>query len=360
MPLVAQRLWSGGYGARGGAVTALLIPVSWLWSVVARLHGSWRERRSTHAPSGQASPWPTVLSIGNVAVGGTGKTPFVSWVARGLTDGGHRCAIITNGHAPDEARLHRRWHPFVAVYEAGDRADGVRLAGESGAEIVLLDDGFQYRQLARAWDVVLLSAEDGFPARVLPAGPFRESPRALERADVVVVTRRVASREVARDLAGSVARWMNARGTSVPVIGGVHLRPDRIQPFAAWSSGELTAQTQPKLGDVLVVCAVARADPVRSNVEELVDGSVSLESFPDHYDFNRHDIGRLDARAAGRPIVITEKDAVKWDESAQVQGAPVYVLTQRLVWDWGEEEVKEALRAVTGLGSARDPGRKPE
>src|SRR5437763_2660867 len=116
---------------------------------------------------------PTV-SVGNLTVGGTGKTPVAAWIATELVDRGIQPAIVLRGYGEDEPLVHARLNPSVPIVVAPDRVDGVRMARDAGANVAVLDDAFQHRQVSRDVDLVLVSADRWSPApRLLPAGPFR-------------------------------------------------------------------------------------------------------------------------------------------------------------------------------------------
>ena len=110
-------------------------------------------------------------------------------------------ALLLSGYGTDEVLLHRSWNPSVPVLADPDRVAGARRAVRDGASTVVVDDGFQHRRLARDLDIVLLSVEDPFPGGVLPVGPYREPAESLARAHAIVLTRRGASIEAAREWA---------------------------------------------------------------------------------------------------------------------------------------------------------------
>ncbi|MGD2046948.1 MAG: tetraacyldisaccharide 4'-kinase [Gemmatimonadota bacterium] len=322
--LFARRWWAGGYGVPGRILSAAAMPLSWAWTVLARSAG---ERAADRAVRVEGL---TVASVGNLAVGGTGKTPVVSWLTERLRRAGRQPGILVGGHAPDEAALHASRLPDVPVLEGRDRVASAREAARRGCGVAVLDDGFQHRRLQRDLDVVLLAAEDPFPAPVLPAGPYREGVGGLRRADAVLVTRRSADVASSRDLAGRVERV--APGL---VVGGVHLAP------AGWRElGGRSTDAPP--GDVLAVCAVGRPGAFRSSVEKTTSGSVELVAFADHHVYTPADLAGLEHRAGRRSIVTTEKDAVKLRRLSGTPGR-MYVLTEEVRWDWGEHDFLSRL-----------------
>jgi tetraacyldisaccharide 4'-kinase len=247
-------------------------------------------------------------------------------------------AVLVGAVARDEAALHRSRLPDVTVIEARDRVHATERAKAQGAAAAVLDDGFQHRRLRRDLDVVLLAAEDAFPGSVLPAGPYRERPEALGRADVVLVTRRRASVEASRALAERVGRYAPGR-----VLGGVELALD------GWRRLDGEQCTGP-VADVVALCAIARPETFRSNVALRVRGSVEMVAFPDHHDYTAGDVAGVLGRSRGRPLVVTEKDAVKLQEHAGTLGE-VFVLGEEVRWDWGEDAFLARLDA--SLAGAR-------
>ena len=172
-------------GAR--AVRSALLPASWVFgAIVAR-----RNARFDAATLRRAA-LPS-LSVGNLTVGGTGKTPVAAWCVEQLRARGARPAIVMRGVGDDEWRVHGLLNPGTPVIVSADRSDGVFTARARGADCVVLDDAFQHRQAARVADVVLVSA-DGFSGRahLLPAGLYREPLTALRRAQAVLVTDKAA------------------------------------------------------------------------------------------------------------------------------------------------------------------------
>lgn len=285
-------------------------------------------------PAGKA-PIP-VISVGNLTVGGTGKTPIVRWVVSVLNAAGHHPAVVLRGYGGDETQLHRRWYPEVPVVDAPARLPGVIQAANAGASVAVCDDAFQHRRLARDLDVVLIDAHDQRPVRLLPAGPYRELPTALARADLVLVV---------------------AKGVEPPQPDGVLKRlgiPTLAPPVhsvvlgaTGWSTLEGESAGPPQ-GPALIVTGVGSP----ASVETLVRGAgvedVELLAFPDHHPYTESDVQRILKEAAGRPIVTTEKDAVKllkWNilsDHAAVVEMGVQSVSNRPVLEQGLLSVMES------------------
>lgn len=135
----ARRWWAGELGARGAALSAIGAPLSWAWGGASALAG---RRAAARARRVQGV---AVVSVGNLAVGGTGKTPMTAWIASSLLRGGARPAVVVGGAGGDEARVIARRLPGVPVTIERDREAGAARARAAGADVVILDDGFQHR-----------------------------------------------------------------------------------------------------------------------------------------------------------------------------------------------------------------------
>jgi len=281
-----------------------------------------------------------VISVGNLAVGGTGKTPVSAWVAGTLHAAGARTCVLVGAAGADEAELHRTWNRDVPVLTGRDRVANAASAQADGAEVAVLDDGFQHRALARDLDLVLMSADDPDPGRLLPRGPYREPRAALARADAVVVTRRSAGPGRARELAATLGSELER-----PVAASLHLAPGAWR----WLDGTPTATP---VGDVLAVGGVARPMAFRQALDGIVGGAVELVSFADHHRYTAAEVERVLGRAEGRPLVVTEKDAMKFARLLGHEGAGrrVLVLADRLTWDWGEDGLRTRVLAAVRAG----------
>jgi tetraacyldisaccharide 4'-kinase len=324
---VMERVW-----ARRGWIGAVLGPVLAVPEVAFRGVVALRDigYRIGLLPS-RPSPVPAI-SVGNLTVGGTGKTPVVRWLTDALRARGHRPGILHGGYADDEPALHRRWFPELPVVADRDRVRGARAAAEAGADVVVLDDAFQHRRIRRDLDLVLVSAEGWTPRpRLLPRGPFREPLRALRRADVVVVTRRRGSPEEAAAVARSVHRR-----TGGPVAVA-HLHP----------TGWLKADGEPREGTPPPGVGVAGIGRPTAFFDQVAARGARLEArlaFRDHHDYNQADAARIRAAAGEGAVITTAKDAVKL--GPLLGGADVWVLDQGVAFDQGGDAVLAAVEAA--------------
>ncbi len=269
-----------------------------------------------------------VLSVGNIAAGGTGKTPFVRWLARELLARGTRPSILTRGYgrssrgsvvvsdgagavasvraAGDEAAALARALPRVPIVADADRLAAARRVEQLVPDVGvhLLDDGFSHVALARDLDVVLLdaTAPDAGGA-LLPEGRLREPLSSLARADLVVVTKcEQADPAAARALAN---RW----APGAPVYHAL----TRVLGIRDDSGEEVRAEDLP--GQTLVaVAALARPDAFFETLKGLGIAPAGAVTFRDHDPYRHFALGRIERAAeesGATAIVTTEKDAVK-------------------------------------------------
>src|SRR5690242_4446166 len=205
---------AAGRDVRRGSVTAAQV-ISWLWgpSTAARLTrtpliplaGAYWTVMKLRAARARADavrlPLPTI-AVGNLSVGGTGKTPLAAWIAAYCAARGRTPGILLRGYGGDEPLVHRRLVPEAVVVANPDRVAGAVAARAQGARVLVLDDAYQLLGVGRDLNIVVVSAESAAASPwPLPAGPWREGRDALKRADLIVVTRKAASAEAAAALA---------------------------------------------------------------------------------------------------------------------------------------------------------------
>ncbi|HEX8695229.1 MAG TPA: tetraacyldisaccharide 4'-kinase [Longimicrobium sp.] len=332
------RWWAGEAGAAGRALDALLLPAEWAFRGGVAL----RNRAFDAGLVRAARVDVPVLSVGNVGVGGAGKTPFAAWLAARLREWGRRPAIALRGYGQDEVMLHRELNPEVPVFAAARRVEAARQAVRAGCDAVVLDDAFQHRRLARDADLVLLSVEawERSP-RLLPRGPWREGPGALARADAVVLTRKTAGAERARQVAAEVARRVPGKPVAV-----CRLAPGLLAALHGGGARPVEALAGAR---VLAVAALAAPGLFFDNLRAC-GAEVEGAAYPDHHHFSAGEAREIQARAAGRTILMTHKDAVKL-RSLLPPSADALVLEQAVGFDSGLAELDAVLRrALEGRG----------
>ncbi len=333
-PRVAHWLWwSHNFLAK--VARALLVPPALLYRgvMIARAGAYRRGWLRT-----KKLPLPAV-AIGNLAVGGAGKTPVAAWVAGFYAQRGTRPGILLRGYGGDEHRVHERLVPGAIVVPNPDRAAGAERARAAGAQVLVLDDAYQRLDVARDLNVALLNTENARAARwPLPAGPWREGWRALDRADLIVVTRRRAPAYEARRLAQQLA----ARWPEIPVAVA-HLA---LQGFEG-----LRTRRQAKAADLAgkrVIVAAGIADPTSFAVQVRASGAiVQLLAYQDHHPYPPADVADLAQAARGADyVVVTEKDAVKLRDRWPADVLEPLVAVLRLHWELNGEAVERALEGI--------------
>jgi tetraacyldisaccharide 4'-kinase len=341
---VADRVW---YEESAGArlVRAALAPLAAVYLGATRLRNALYDRGALPvAPS--AVP---ALSIGNLTVGGAGKTPVAAWFATTLRDRGARPAVVLRGYGGDESLVHETLNPAVPVIVDADRARGLTRARAAGCDVAVLDDAFQHRRVARLEDVVLLSADRwGEPVRALPAGPWREPLSALARASLLVVTRKSAASEPARALAN---RFAGATRTGAAAVAA--LTPDALRHVWEDRSTSLDA-----LRGRRVTVLAGIADP-RAFADQLTAAGavVDLVAFADHRRFSARDVRRAVARAeTGEWAVCTLKDAVKLRHSWPRQAPALWYVSLRCRIEQGADAVDTLLRRLLLARPDTKPG----
>lgn len=256
-----------------------------------------------------------VVSVGNLTLGGTGKTPMVEWVARWYRRRGVRVALISRGYGQsaglnDEGQVLDENLPDVPHLQDPDRVAMARIAVEElESELIVLDDGFQHRRLARDVDIVLLDALDPFGhRRLFPRGLLRESPRSLGRASIVVLSRadlippaeRNALRDEAAKLVGSRGfRWAEVRHAPIDLIDA-EMRSEPIESL--------------KDRKILAFCGIGNPEGFHRTIAPLCGALIDIKTFPDHHVYTARDVESLCSwtSAANADFVLTtQKDLVK-------------------------------------------------
>lgn len=270
-----------------------------------------------------------VISVGNLAVGGAGKTPVAIYLASRLLERGFRPAVLSRGYGRkgrgeivvadgervlasaeeggDEPVLIARRCPGTLVLVGSDRARLARRAAELGAEILILDDGFQYLALHRDLDLVVLDGGSPFGnRRLLPRGPLREPPMALGRADLCWISKVDEGRPAEVEEAARIAESLTGHA---PVRS--RYRPAGI--FRADLATEVE-RSEWRGARVLLVAGLARPDSFRQTARALGAEIVDEALFPDHHRFSRRELEEVFARLSRRGathVLCTEKDAVR-------------------------------------------------
>lgn len=296
----------------------------------------------------RALPAPSV-AVGNLTVGGSGKTPIASWIAAHYASRGLHPAVLLRGYGGDEGDVHRAQVGEAMVLEDPDRWAAAHRAVARGADVLVLDDAFQRLDVRRDLNIVLMSAESqGAVGWALPAGPWREGWGALGRADLGIVTRKRADASEAKALASRLTGRLAGRPVAIAhlAIGG----------FRRLVSGEPVEASA--LDGAQVVAATGVADP-RALGDQLsaLGASVDLLAFRDHYPYQGSDVTRLlEVAREVDYVVVTEKDAAKLARRWPDRNREPLVAMLSVVWEQGARQVAAALDAVVeGIGRGAQP-----
>jgi len=267
-----------------------------------------------------------VVSIGNITVGGTGKTPLVIMTARMLLDAGLTVAVVSRGYggrsrkpvvvsdgtdvlasppeAGDEPLIIAQALPNIPVVIGKDRYKAALLAYERfKPKVIVLDDAMQHRRLMRTVDVVTLDAASPLGnGHLLPRGILRESPHALSRADVVIVTR--FHDKLRRDAIERMIRYYNSR---IPVFWSKHI-PVCLRTPGSTDTLELTAISGKKIA---ALSNIANPESFFRMLESLVGEIVLKHAVPDHHRYTNEELKQNENKACSagaEMIVMTAKD----------------------------------------------------
>lgn len=310
---------------------------------------TWRNRRYDRGRTHVERIEVPVVSVGNISLGGTGKTPLVKWLAGWFAKQGAQPAIVSRGYRGtgdgpnDEALELRQALPDVPHVQNADRVAAARAATDyHGCNVILLDDGFQHRRLARDLDLVLLDALEPFGyEHVFPRGMLREPLAGLGRADVVCLSRADAITPAQRDV--------------------IRSRVAEFAPNAIWCemqhrpSGLVNAERETQPLDllrgrrVLAFCGIGNPAGFRHTLSTAECELVDWQEFPDHHPFGEADyraLSELSERRQAEILVCTHKDLVKINRRA-IGGRPLWAVTIEMAIGAGQERLEAALQKVT-------------
>jgi len=331
---VTRWLWRRG-SVSGRLARLLLLPPAWAYRAVTAVR-AWSYGRHLLP---QSIPTAPTVAVGNLTVGGSGKTPVASWIAAYYAERGIRPGIVLRGYGGDEGTVHRVLVPQAVVVEDPDRMAAAERAVQLGAEVIVLDDAYQRLDVSRDLNIAVVSAESSRAVPwTLPAGPWRESWRALRRADLVVITRKRAGQTVAQEVVERVRRTVPRAGIAV-----AHLA---IRGLRNMRSGEHVALERLEGARVIASAGIGDPDAFAEQCREL-GALVRLAPWRDHHRYSSSDVRRL-LHAAGEVdyVVITEKDAAKLRSCWPAEAADPLVAALEVRWERGRAAVETALDTV--------------
>lgn len=303
----------------------------------------------------------TVISVGNITLGGTGKTPFVEYLARYLKGQGRKVAILSRGYKrpgicgtgkPDMGYENMGDEPYmlqenlkdVPVVVNADRKRGIcKAINDYGADTVVMDDGFQQWGIKKDLDIVTIDAVNPFGNRhILPRGILRQPFSSLKNADIFILTKTDISPYISdiRNILGEV-------NPSAIIIESAH-KPVGFYPLGGRQ--DLSGVDLFKGKTATLLSGIANPDSFKNIIINLgIKIGVSFD-FPDHYFYSRKDLGNIMRQAQEKNtdcIITTEKDAVRLNQlpAADYQ-LPIFVLRIEIGITKDEERLHNRLRQL--------------
>lgn len=309
---------------------------------------TWRNRRFDQQPEKSFAVEIPVISVGNLTLGGTGKTPLVEWIARRLRELNLRVAIVSRGYGAEEGKRNdealqlEQSLPEVPHLQNRDRVAAARVAiDELDMQCIVLDDGFQHRRLRRDLDIVLLDACEPFGHdHVFPRGTLREPLEGIRRAQVVILSR--------ADLIDAEERKRIRR------------RVEQLHPSADWleashqprsllsSSGEEQPIDSLAGKRVAAFCGIGNPQGFRHTLKSVGVEVTAFREFVDHHNYTREDIESLSRWAEDAnvdAVLCTHKDLVKIGID-RLGSRPLWALTIGLNFTVGEILLEKRLQQI--------------
>jgi len=329
---LAERIWYGR-DAVASATRLVLSPVERVFGGIVGARdilydAGWLPAHETLIPA---------VSVGNLTVGGTGKTPVAAWIAHGLETRGAHPAIVLRGYGGDEPLVHQHLNPTIPVISNVDRVAGVADATRQGADVAVLDDAFQHRRVQRLADLVLISADRWTTdVRLLPAGPWREPLKAIRRATLVVVTRKAADERAVELVHEHLSRV-------APAVPRVSVRFDLGELLDPTETRE--ARSLDAIAGEAVHAILSIADP-QAFVRQLEARGARVRATirPDHHAFSATEIEHIASEmSADEWVVCTLKDAVKLAPRWPRLAPPLWYVSQQVMVERGVGGIERVL-----------------
>ena len=341
----------------------LLMPLCWLYGVVVRIRNYcfevyiFKQKRLPCA----------VISVGNIVVGGTGKTPAVAAIARLLQENGHNVAVLLRGYkrrsgkeitlvsdgksilcsrdeSGDEADMLSRQLPNIPIIVGKSRYfAGLAAIDQFESDVLILDDGFQHRQLARDLDILTIDATQPYgTGALLPIGTLREPISSIKRADMIILTRTDAVDINKADIKSELNRLV----PNTPILESVHeatslYQLNIVDKHTTIPLHKLTGKR------LLAVCGIGNPNAFVTTLEKYEPERVELLPFPDHHVYTESDLKQIELQMTQHEaewIIITQKDEQKL--TSLTTELPILVLAVELVFNDNKEILIEELQRL--------------
>ena len=290
-----------------------------------------------------------VISVGNLTLGGTGKTPLVAWLAHWFAQHNKKPAIISRGYKAktgqlsDEAAELKILLPTVPHYANKQRIIAAGEAVTKGSDVLLLDDGFQHRQISRDLNLITIDATDPFGCnRIFPRGLLRESLWGLKRADALVLTRTdQVSIKTRNEIQEQCFQFVGSHDK--PWIETEH-RPSNLRLVDGTTQPLKTLQDK----RILSLSAIGNPAAFHRTLTTLGHEPVATLTFPDHHKYTTDDIHRIseETESVGAEIIVTTlKDLVKLP-LASVRNRPLCALEIGIQFQTGLQDLEYLLNKI--------------
>ena len=291
-----------------------------------------------------------VISVGNLTLGGTGKTPLVAWLAHWFAQHNKKPAIISRGYKAktgqlsDEAAELKILLPTVPHYANKQRIIAAGEAVTKGSDVLLLDDGFQHRQISRDLNLITIDATDPFGCnRIFPRGLLREPLWGLKRADALVLTRTdQVSIKTRNEIQEQCFQFVGSHDK--PWIETEH-RPSNLRLVDGTTQPLKTLQDK----RILSLSAIGNPAAFHRTLTTLGHEPVATLTFPDHHTYTTDDIHRIseETESVGAEIIVTTlKDLVKLPLTS-VRNRPLYALEIGIQFQTGLQDLEYLLNEIS-------------
>jgi tetraacyldisaccharide 4'-kinase len=340
LSVLAQPQASLGIRLLRGGLALTSLPYEWVVRARNRLFETgWLACKRAAVP---------VISVGNLTVGGTGKTPCVEYIAKLLSREGYRVVILSRGFGRsgprnDEASVLEENLPGMPHLQGADRVELAMVAvNELSADVLILDDGFQHRRLMRDLDLVLIDCSSPWGlGKLLPRGLLREPPTSLDRADIIVLTR---CDQVDKSMLDRIREQVAQLTRNKPVVQTVHGPMDLIS-----NSGSVVGVNNLAGRPIAAFCGIGNPQAFRRTLTDLGAVVKTWQVFPDHQNYTSRDLdwlhGWVTRQCSECRIVTTQKDLVKLRDK-QLGNRPLWALRIGLRVIAGKEAFDRRIRVV--------------